>query len=220
MMSNNNTRGRGKRSNRARGGRANQGRDNQIIAHPPAIRTYGITRDVRIRFVSNAAFAGSITFQNLLDLVLVGTSATLLADLFFAVRCNSVELFSLPAIGGASTVTLIYSGATVGASGDQKTYTDTSMGIEPAHVKASPDRLTQAGQFQPSSADVAFTMQIPTGTVVDVSLTLRNPIDGAGPLAAQNSGVAVNIGQLYYRGLDGKAVATTQLPVVGALAPV
>jgi hypothetical protein len=213
MMKRNNNKRRGPSN-----GRRNKGGENQLIAHPPVIRSYGITRDVRIRFVSNAAFTGSITFQNLLDLILIGTSTTTLADLFFAVRLNSVELYSLPAVGGASTVTLIYSGATVGASGDQKAHTDTSMGIEPAHVKAAPDRLTQAGQFQPSSADVAFAMQIPTGTVVDVSLTFRNPVDGAVPIASQNAGVGLTIAQVFYRGLDGKASATTQLPNVGALA--
>jgi hypothetical protein len=191
-----------------------------MIAHPPQIHSYGITRDVRIRFVSNAAFAGNITFQNLLDLILIGVSATTLVDLFFAVRINSVELYSLAAVGGANTVVLIYDGATVGASGDQKVHTDTSMGIEPAHVKAAPDRLTQAGQFQPSSANTAFILQVPTGTVIDVSLSFRNPVDGATPVASQNAGVAVVVGEVFYRGLDGKASAATQLPVVGALAPV
>jgi len=188
-----------------------------MIAHPPPIRSYGLTREVRLRFVSSSAFLGVITFQNLLDMILVGTFATTLCDLFSAVRVNLVELWSLPAVGGANTVTLIYSGAVVGASGDQKTHTDTSMGIEPAHVKARPDRLTQAGQFQPSSGDTAFALNVPTGTVVDVSCMLRNPIDAAAPVASQNPGVAITTGLLYYRGLDGKAVATTQLPVVGAL---
>jgi hypothetical protein len=191
-----------------------------MISHPPQIRSYGVNRQVRLRFVSNAAVGVNVTFQNLLDLVLVGTSATTLADLFFAVRIDSIEMWALPAVGGASTVTLVFSGAVVGAAGDQKNHTDTSMGIEPAHVKAHPDRLTQAGQFQPSTADVAFTMFVPVNTVVDVSLSLRNPIDGTAPVAAQNVGVAVATGQLYYRGLDGKATATTQLPVVGSAAPI
>jgi hypothetical protein len=195
-------------------------RKDQMISHPPQLRSYGLVKEARLRFVSNAAFAGTITFQNLLDMVLIGTSATTLADLFFAVRVNSVEMWSLPAVGGANTVVCIFSGAVVGASGDQKTHTDTSMGIEPAHVKARPDRLTQAGQFQPSSADAAFTLQIPTGTVIDVSVSLRNPVDGAAPIVSQNAGVGITTGVIYYRGLDGKAVATTSLPVVGALAPV
>jgi hypothetical protein len=205
---------------RKAGVRTGRGGDNQMISHPPQIKSYGLMKEARLRFVANAAFAGTITFQNLLDMVLIGTSATTLADLFFAVRVNSVELWSLPAVGGANTVVCIFSGAVVGASGDQKNHTDTSMGIEPAHVKARPDRLTQAGQFQPSSGDAAFTLQVPTGTVVDVSVSLRNPIDGAAPIASQNAGVAITTGVIYYRGLDGKASATTQLPVVGALAPV
>jgi hypothetical protein len=189
------------------------------IAHPPQIKSYGITHSTRLRFVSNAAGSTSFSFQNLLDIVLIGTSATTLADLFFAVRINSVEMWSLPALGGASTVTLVYNGATVGATGDLKTHTDTSMGIEPAHVKASPDPRTQAGQFQQSSADAAFLISAPSGTVIDVSLTLRNPVDG-NVLASQNPGVAITAGTLYYRGLDGKAVATTTYPVVGALSTV
>lgn len=171
-----------------------------------------------MRFVANAAFAGTVTFQNLLDLCLVGTGATTLVNLFFAVKVRNVELWTVPTLGTAATVSLTFSGATVGASGDQKTHTDTSMGIAPAHVKARPDRLTQAGQYQPTSADVAWLMSIPSGTVVDVSLSLRNPIDGNGPISSQNPGVGVNAGQLYYRGLDGKAIATTQLPVVGVVA--
>jgi len=201
---------------RRKGRRAGGG---QMIPHPPPIRSYGITHATRVRFVTNAAASIAITFQNLLDIVLIGNAATTLTDLFEAVRIESVELWSLPAIGGASTVILVYSGATVGASGDQKTHTDTSMGVEPAHLKARPDRRTQAAQFQPSSADTAFSLNVPVGTVVDVSLTLRNPING-GNIASQNPGVAVTAGTLYYRGLDGKAVATTAFPVVGAFASI
>jgi hypothetical protein len=189
------------------------------ITHPPPIKSYGITHTTRLRFVTNATVLTAITYQNLLDIVLVGQLATTLVDLFYGVRINSIEMWSLPAIGAASTVTLIYSGATVGASGDQKTHTDTSMGIEPAHVKARPDPRTQAGQFQPSSTAVAFTISAPTGTVLDVSLTFRNPIEGSAT-AAQNAGVAVTISALYYRGLDGKAAAATSYPNVGALAVV
>jgi hypothetical protein len=217
MMSQKNIR-KGKAA--ARKANMQQRGNNQMISHPPPLRSYGLVKEARLRFVANAAFAGPITFQNLLDMVLIGTSTTTLADLFFAVRVNSVELWSLPAVGGANTVVCIYSGAVVGASGDQKTHTDTSMGIEPAHVKARPDRLTQAGQFQPSSADNAFALQVPANTVIDVSVSLRNPVDGAAAVASQNAGVGITVGLVYYRGLDGKAAATTVLPVVGALAPI
>jgi hypothetical protein len=187
-----------------------------MIPHPPQLPSYGITRDVRLRFSQLAAGTTNITFQNLLDAIAVCTSTTTAADLFEAVRVNSVELWALAAIGTPATVTLSFDGTTAGAQGDQKTHTDTSMGIEPAHVKAKPDPLTQAGQFQASQASVAFILTVPAGTVIDVSLTLRQPVIGE-VNATQNVVVGGTAGQIFYRGLDGKTTALTNIPVVGAV---
>jgi hypothetical protein len=192
-----------------------RGRGDQIISHPPQIPSYGITRDVRLRFTQIAAGATNITFQNLLDTVCVGTSTTTAADLFEGVRVNSVEIWAIAALGTPATVILTFDGTTVGAQGDQKTHTDTSMGVEPAHVKASPDRLTQAGQFQATNTAVAFELTCPAGSVIDVSLSFRQPILGE-VNATQNNAVAIAAGLIFYRGLDGKAAAATNLPVVGA----
>jgi hypothetical protein len=192
-------------------------RRDQIIAHPPQIPSYGITRDVRLRFAATAAAELVVTFQNLLDIILVATGATTGVDLFDAVRVNSVELWGIAAIGTPATVILSFNGETVGAQGDQKTHTDTSMGIEPAHVKARPDRLTQAGQFQVTSANAAFIIIVPAGAVVDVSLSLRQPVLGQAT-ATQNGLVGATPGVVYYRGLDGKTTSLTNFPVVGALA--
>jgi hypothetical protein len=188
-----------------------------MISHPPQIPSYGITRDVRIRFTQIAAGVTNITFQNLLDTILVATTSTAASDLFEAVRVNSVELWAIAALGTPNTVTLIFDGTTLGAAGDQKLHTDTSMGVEPAHVKARPDRLTQAGQFQTTSASVAFIMNCPAGTVIDVSMTFRQPVIGTAN-ASQNVLVGATAGAVYYRGLDGKTTALTNLPVVGPLA--
>jgi len=203
-------RGSSGRQNRgARGGRI-------LISHPPELPSYGITRDVRMRFASLAAAGTPITFQNLLDLVLVAASATAGVDLFEAVRVNSVEIWAIAALGTPTTVTLEFDGTTTGAAGDQKLHTDTSMGVQPARVKARPDRLTQAGQFQASSANVAFLVDVPAGAVIDVSLTLRQPVNGTA-VGAQNPLVAATAGVVYYRGLDGKTTALTNYPVQGAL---
>jgi hypothetical protein len=198
----------GRRNMTARG-------DNQMISHPPQIPSYGITRDVRIRFAQNAAGATNITFQNLLDAIAVCTSTTTAADLFEAVRVNSVELWAIAALGTPATVILSFDGTTAGSQGDQKTHTDTSMGIEPAHVKASPDRLTQAGQFQSTSTAVAFILTCPAGTVIDVSMSYRQPVLGE-VNATQNPVVGGVSGLIFYRGLDGKTTALTNIPVVGA----
>jgi hypothetical protein len=193
--------------------------DNQMISHPPQLPSYGITRDVRMRYQTGAAVDASITFQNLLDTVLVAVSATSGYDVFDAVRVNSVEAWAAPVTGAPVTIGISYNGETVGAAGDQKQHTDTSMGIQPAHVKARPDALTQAGQFQASSANTAFTLFAPANTVVDVSLTLRQPMF-AQATVAQNPLAGAATGALYYRGLDGKGAATTSFPVQGAFASV
>jgi len=189
----------------------------QMIAHPPQLPSYGITRDVRIRFAATAAANASVTFQNLLDIVLVATSSTTAADLFEAVRVNTVELWAIAALGTPVSLVLTYDGLTVGAAGDLKTHTDTSMGVEPAHVKARPDPRTQAGQFQPSSANVAFLISVAAGTIVDVSMTLRQPVLGVAT-SSQNATVGATTGAVYYRGLDGKTTALTNFPVQGVLA--
>jgi hypothetical protein len=193
--------------------------DNQLITHPPQLPTYGLTRDVRLRFVSNAAFAGAITFQNLLDTILVAITAIAGVDLFDAVKLRAVEVWAAGAVGTAATATVVFSGEVTGAQGDLKTHTDTSMGIEPAHVRARPDRLTQAGQFQVSAADIAFTLVVPANSVIDVSMSMRQPML-AQATAAQNALVGATPGAAYYRGLDGKTIALTVLPVVGAVATI
>jgi hypothetical protein len=188
-----------------------------MITHPPQMPSYGITRDVRMRFAAIAAANVNITFQNLLDMVLVAVGTTSAFDLFQAVRVNSVEIWAIAALGTPATAILVFAGTTVGAAGDLKTHTDTSMGVEPAHVKARPDPLTQAGQFQASSADVAFLLDVPAGSVIDVSVTLRQPVDGIA-VASQNVLVGATTGAVYYRGLDGKTTALTNFPVQGAVA--
>jgi len=201
---------------RTQGQNMRRGGDNQLITHPPQLPSYGITRDVRMRFAANANFAGAITFQNLLDTVLIETGMTTAVDLYQAVRLNSVEVWAIAALGTPATALVIFDGATVGAAGDQKTHTDTSMGVEPAHVKARPDPLTQAGQFQPSAANTAFFMECPTGSVIDVSLTFRQPVNGAA-VSSQNVIAGGTAGVIAYRGLDGKTTSLTQLPVQGVL---
>jgi len=170
-----------------------------------------------MRFAQTAAGTTNITFQNLLDTILVATSATTAADLFEAVRVNSLEVWAIAALGTPATVSLAFDGVSVGAAGDQKQHTDTSMGIEPAHVRAKPDRLTQAGQFQGSSALTAFIVTAPAGSVIDVSVTLRQPVQGSA-VSSQNVLVGATAGAVYYRALDGKTTALTNLPVQGVLA--
>jgi hypothetical protein len=183
-----------------------------MIAHPPQLNGYELRHSCALRFVSSSAFAGNITYQNLLDTILLATSATAVYDAFLAVKIRRIRLWAVPVIGNATTVTVIFSGATIGLVGDQQVHTDTSMGIQPASVSARPSRRSLASDFQLSSANTAFQVECPSGTVIDVELTFRGAYGV--PVLAQNVAVGALTGGVYLRGLDGLAVATTKFPVI------
>jgi hypothetical protein len=193
--------------NRKAGSRINDGQ--RLIPHPPPIQSYNILHTAKIRFILNAAFANVITWQNLLDTILVATSATALVDLFFAVKIKYIEVWSLPVIGGANSVSVTFDGTNAGFVGNQVTHTDTSMGIEPAHLRVSPGRKTLASMFQVSSTQTAFLLNVPNGAVVDLKLIFKsNTVANA--VTAQNVGAALGVGGIYWRGLDGVAAAATK----------
>jgi hypothetical protein len=190
----------------------------QMISHPPTITSYTIRHNTRLRFTSNAAVSQSITFQNLLDTMLFASSATAGFDVFEAVRIRRVEVWSLPILGAAATCSVEFNGASTGFIGDQRLHSDTSMGIQPAHVSAVPERQSLASNYQESSATAAFFLVCPTGSVVDVEC---NFISGfVENIAAQNALVTATTGAILLRGLDGLATATTKLPTVVALAAI
>jgi hypothetical protein len=204
-----------KRNNKKQG---NPRRQQAIqISHPPQLNGYQITHDMTMRFVTTSAIAQDITYQNLLDVWNVATAAAVAYDLFHAVKVRRLRLWSLPVLGNAATVTASFDGAVVGAVGDQVVHTDTSMGIEPAMVDCKPAVRSSAALFQPSSADGAFNLLCPAGTVVDVALTFKQSFEAA-PLATQNPPAAATVGFVYLRGLDGQAVATSKFTVVGGVA--
>jgi hypothetical protein len=188
----------------------------RAIAHPPQINSYGITHSTRLRFITNAGVAQTaITFENLLDLILVGTGVTSVSDLFQQVKVRAVEMWAVPVVGGATSVQVEFRDQTAGFVGDAKIHTDTSMGIQPAHVRARPAVRSQSSLFQFSQAASAFTVTCPSGTVIDVELTFRGLPNLS--VNAQNASVATTTGAWYYRGLDGLAKATTVfVPVIDA----
>ena len=116
-------------------------------------------------------------------------------------------MWALPALGAYSSVSVEYSGGTVGISGDQQIHTDTSMGLQPAYVSAKPSRKALASNFQTSSTAVAFTLISSGACVVDVDLTFRGTFIAA--VAASQALVGATAGAFYLRGLDGLAAATT-----------
>jgi len=181
-----------------------------MISHPPQIPSFEIRHGVRLRFVTNAAISIGITYQNLLDTILFAASATTGFDVFASVKVRRIQVWSLPAVGGASTVSVEFSGLTAGSTGDNKLHTDTSMGIQPAYVSAKPSMKSLASNYQIASNAGAFSLVCPTGSVIDAELSFVGQYVSS--TAAQNALVGATAGSTYLRGLDGKAAATTNIP--------
>jgi len=187
--------------------------DRQVISHPPQIREYAIRHGTRLRFTMTAAASELITYQNLLDCILIGITTTTLTDIFQQVKIRAVEVWSISAVGTPATCSVQFPATAVGLVGDARLHTDTSMGVEPAHVRAVPAKGSQASLFQVSSANTAFIVTASAGSVVDVELTfVQSSEQGTQP--AQNAGVAITVGASYWRGLDGLAKATSNMPSI------
>lgn len=185
-----------------------------IIPRPPQIPNITLTHNVRMRFATSATVALSLSWKNLLDTWLVATSSTQGYQLFDAVRIRAIEVWSYSS-SGPVTATVSFPGAVLGAIGDSTTHTDTSMGLEPAHVLARPGRKTGAALFQAQSTNTAFDLYCPSGSIVDVQLSFRSSMAGYAPVAVTNGLVAAQTGNVYARGLDGVAAATTKFQVQG-----
>ncbi len=151
-----------------------------------------------------------VTFADLLDTVFFADTATTGWDIFDQVKVNFVELWAVPALGGTSEVAVQFDGGFGGGPiGDGRVYSDSSMGIEPAHVVARPERMSTAAMWAPSNAGMtAFSVTCPVGAIVDVDLSFRT-VASLAPVALQQAVAAATVGEMYYRGLDGAPIATT-----------
>jgi hypothetical protein len=176
-----------------------------MITHPVQLGNYLLTHKVRLRFIATAAFSTVFTYQNLLDLILSASSATVGYDVFHRVRVRGVEMWSIAALGSSTSVSCQFNGSGTGISGDGKFHTDTSMGIEPAHIFVRPVVDSLPDLYQASSSNAVMTLEGGAGTVIDLLLSFQQ-VDGIAT-EAQNALVGATTGVLYWRGLDGSAIS-------------
>jgi hypothetical protein len=192
-------------------------RRDEMISHPPQIRGLELQHSCRLRYLlkTSGVAAKQISFQNLLDTLIVATGTTTASDLFQAVKVRGVEIWCPSNVGNgtatgvAAAVSLEFNGTTAGAIGDQDYHTDTSMGIQPAHIKARPSARSQAAQWQLYNAGPAMKLTLPQGSVIDVELSFRSNFAPDQNSGTQNALVGATPGVQYIRGLDGAAVGTT-----------
>jgi hypothetical protein len=182
----------------------------ETIDHPPQLNDYSVSHGKTLRFTVTAAVTNqSITFANLLDAILVATTATVGKQLFDVVKVRRVTIWAAAALGTPTTTAITFLGNT--NAGDDSIHTDTSLGFKPSYVSARPGPKTLASFFNASGAVIAFTLTAPAGSIIDIHLTYRTSVSA--PVTVANALVAATAGEIYFRGLDGVAAATTNFPV-------
>jgi hypothetical protein len=187
---------------------------NLAIPHPPPVSPQ-VHLHQRLRFTcqTTPSVNQAITNLSLLGAIYVASDAVTGWKLFSAVRLRKVEVWAAPVQGGAPAAVRVQfdEAGTAEPSGSTKVHSDTSMGIEPAHVVCSPDPKSACAFWQGSSGATMFLLTCPVGAVIDLVVDYKRDQTVA-PLQVNNALVGATVGQLYYRGLDGLALAGTTLP--------
>jgi len=177
------------------------------MEHPPQIDSYQVVHSQRLRFTAlSAVNSQAFTYQNLLDAMLVATSATVVYDLFELVRIKRIQVWAIASLGTPATVEVVFDTTT----GDRTIHSDTSLGVKPAYVSCRPSSKSLASFYQVSGAGAAFLLTVPIGAIIDIHCSFKTT--GAAPVQAANAAVGATVGEFYFRSLDGLAVASSQFP--------
>jgi len=168
-----------------------------------------------MRFTATMAAAQTqITFQNLLDTWLLAASAVTAYDVFHTVRLRAVEVWGIAVAGTPTTVEVNFTAGASGSGqiGSGKIVSDTSMGVQPAHIRATPGPQSMQSLWQVSGSQLAFVITCPAGSVIDLEMSFK--ADPTVVKASQNAPAAATTGTIVNRGFDGAAIAATNFPPV------
>jgi len=150
--------------------------------------------------------------------MLVASSNVQGYQVFDCVKVEFVEMWACPAASNSPLTVLVEFSADAGiAAGDGGVFSDTSVGVTPAHVFAKPSKFASSSLWNGAGTGIAFTLtNCPINAIIDVCVSYKNN-DSAGPSAVTQALVGAATGQFYYRGLDGVATAATKFPAQAAL---
>ncbi len=155
------------------------------------------------RFINTGVTTSiSVKYDDLLSLWVVATGATTGYTLFNAVRMRKVELWGpMTSTLIPVTATLDWAGTTTGASGTNLKLSDTSMGsFASAHISSLAPKTAQASQWQPSGNGTAFTLSVPSNSIIDVHVSYGVIDDGTAGSTVSLTGATT--GANYFRPLD------------------
>jgi len=174
---------------------------------PPAFTPTVRTKSHKFRFVNAAGTGGSaINRRNLLNLLLVATSATSSVRIIEGIRLRLVEMWANPTALGSAPNTLQIEW--IGENSPSTVISDTSMGVLPAHVRTTPPPSSSNRWWSMSGSletDQLFSLVLPANTIVDVTVDMRFVEQEAPTLG--DIPVGATLGQLYGNYLDGSTTA-------------
>jgi hypothetical protein len=194
---------KGSRGPRRGGRKQGLGGGRTRLQPPPFIPTLSLVH--KFRYV-NGANSGNfnITRGNILNQVLVATTAATTVRIFQAMRLRSVEVWSNPVALGAAPNSLQLEW--LGENSPSTAINDSGMGVRPAHVVSSPPPSSSNRWWSisgTSETDVLFNLNIPTDCVIDVVCECRL-VESETPTAGDIPAGAT-VGQVYGDFLDGLA---------------
>jgi len=197
--------------------KSKKNKNNGVVMYrnPPQLQDYGMTHNKTFRFTSTAATPATgtlISYTDLSDFILVASGAVLGHKIFPFVKLRYVEIWDDAPIGTSATITCSLTNTDGNQADPPQTKTDTSMGIHPAHLKIVPKKDSLASKWHGVSGNNCFIIICSAGAIIDVGLSMRQQADVLAVINAQNALVGANIGQIYFRGMDGNAIAGTNFP--------
>ena len=188
------------------------------IPNPGALQATGIpTVPMKLKFNVGTASTSTVTWAMIMDTVVFATTTTTLYDLFYSVRLHSVELWLPPAQAGIATSAQASIAFDSPTQGDQRLWV-CYAGPNGGYLKAKPSAHSLNGlTWQNSSAVGAFTVNnLPVGALVQLNVTFRTRMGPGSAIAAAQAGSGLQVGVVYFRGMDGLAISSTKFPPVPA----
>lgn len=192
------------KSGRTRGRREEVRVDGRSIPRPPPfVPTLSLEHVFRFQNGSNSGNF-DITRAMLLNLLQVSTSNTVSYRAFNAVRLVRVELWSNPtALGAAPNEIALQWNSPYAPSTEM---TDESMGIVPAHIRASPPKDASSRWWCLTGfneTDKVFKITVAANCIIEVTLELRS-YDSNDTAVVGDGASALNTGFWYGGYLDGR----------------
>lgn len=194
------------------------GRTELSIPNPGHLQASGIpTVSMKLKFNCGTATTSTITWANIMDTVVFASTSTTVYDLFYSARLHSVDVWLPPQVAGVATSAQMSLAFDSPSQGDQRLWVCYS-GPNGGYMRARPSMHSINGlTWQNSSSIGGFTVNnCPVGALIQLNITFRTRMGPGSAVAASQAASGATAGTVYFRGMDGLALASTKFPPVPA----